>query len=242
MKKGQGTHRNRCDRVDGKGWEGLIYRRPQQLHLQNRIGWRCTTAGTPKPVRKQGASSADPGHGPPNVMGMAPCRCTSMPSMPAIIPAISAPTFTSAFIRTCSATSSSSPISSANRIASTTPACETRVGSSKPRVGLARSIQQLHLRGALSLWSIEALATPIFPGQRALPWLRHTFGNRCVGRFKLSRSRNPFLPSRAFFEPLTRRGSSRLRASSDRPRAGLLARSWDYLIRNQQSDCSAART
>jgi hypothetical protein len=55
---------------------------------------------------------------------------------------------------------------------------------------LAHSMQQLHLRGALSFWVIRVSATPIIPGQRALLLLRHAHGKNSIGGFRLRHAKD----------------------------------------------------
>ena len=91
--------------------------------------------------------SVDGARTPPNSTLMAPCRSRSMSSIesaPAAIPATRHETFRSAFTphpppgRTCSATRSPSPARCARAITGTSPACDTRFGSSNDACVLAR--------------------------------------------------------------------------------------------------------
>jgi hypothetical protein len=56
----------------------------------------------------------------------------------------------------------------------------------KPHARLGRPMQQSHLRSALSTMGSGALATPIFPGQRALLLIRHAPGHSSGGGSRLS--------------------------------------------------------
>ena len=148
---------------------------------------RCTAASwrtLPQLNARKNEPSVDGARTPPNVAGIAPWRNRSMPSMssaPAIIPAISEPTFTpaltptSAVTRTWWETSFSSPTSSANRIAGTSPACDTRLGSSNLAWVFAGACNNRIYEVPFPR-VIRGSATPIIPGQRALLSLRHTPG------------------------------------------------------------------
>ena len=103
---------------------------------------RCTAASwrtLPWSNARRKLPSVDGARIPPTVAGNAPWRSRSIPSMvsaPATIPATSEPIFNPGFAptlaatRTCRPARSSSPMFWASRTAGTSPACDTRFGSS----------------------------------------------------------------------------------------------------------------
>ena len=60
-----------------------------------------------------------------------------------------------------------SPARCARAITGTSPACDTRFGSSNDALRPREAMQQSHLQGVLSNRVLEASDTPILPGQRA---------------------------------------------------------------------------
>jgi hypothetical protein len=134
---------------------------------------RCTAASwrtLPWSKARRKLPSVDGARIPPIVAGNAPWRSRSIPSMvsaPATIPATSAPIFNPAFAptlpatRTCRRARSSSPTFWASRTAGTSPACDTRFGSSNVACVLAAAcnnrIQEVPFRS----WRCE-LRQPAF--------------------------------------------------------------------------------
>ncbi len=117
-------------------------------------GDRVELAHMPERERAQERADRRRARTPVRTLAMPPWRSTSRSSIesaPATIPATTHPAFTAALTphlppgRTCSAASSPSPARCASAITGTSPACDTRFGSSKDACVLARAVQQSHL-------------------------------------------------------------------------------------------------
>ena len=131
----------------------------------------------PQVKERRNEPSVDGARIPPNSSSIAPCRSRSMSSMlsaPAAIPATRQATFTPGItphgppwpdhaLRPARC----SPARSASAMTGTSPARDTRFGSSKRACDPRQAHATIALAGVLSNWATGASDTPIVPVQRA---------------------------------------------------------------------------